>query len=241
MQLSCIIVEDDPVAEASLASLVQQTKGLSLRGTFQDAEATALFLAEEAVDLLLLDVELPGDNGLALLEQLEQPPMVILTTAYAKYALAAFDYGVIDFLLKPITAARFAKALVRAREWYRRESEHPTLHGHFFIRRERTYERVSYDDVFWIKAEGDYSRMNTRQGELMIPHRLKTIEEQLYSSPLLRIHRSYMVNVNYIQQYDEEMIVVSSWSKQQQTKGQQKLIPIGEKYRPALQASLKLL
>lgn len=192
MKIRCIIVDDEPLAREGMELLVKEAGFLELRATCSNAIEANSVLAEQEVDLIFLDIEMPRIRGIDFLRSLVVRPLVIITTAYPHYALEGFELNVLDYLLKPITTERFLKAVNRAREAFLPEN-------YFFIKTNNGYEKILHQEIFFIEASQNYSFIHTSRGKFITHTALRAIEEQLPSARFLRVHKSYVVSVDQIQ------------------------------------------
>jgi len=230
MKLRAVVVEDDPVASFALNKLAAQIPDLEIIDSLSAGQQLLPLLSEHEVDLLLLDIEMPDINGLELLNTLSQRPLVIVTTSYTEYAVQCYDYDVVDFILKPVSLSRLRKAIYKAREWTGRRQHYSTVEEHLFIRQENAFHRIRLQDIRWVEAQGDISKFYTEGGAFVVSMRLKDIENQLRGSTVQRVHRSYLVNVNKISSFEDNLLITGK-----------KLIPVGNKYRHQLFNRLKFL
>ncbi|MEP6737988.1 MAG: LytTR family DNA-binding domain-containing protein [Chryseolinea sp.] len=231
--ISCVIVEDDPVAQKVLEVLVQKTSFLLLTKTFDDPVQASMFLKDEKVELLFLDVEMPGMNGLQLLNLLDYKPYVIIVSAKEEYALKAFEFSVYDYLLKPLDDyPRFLKAVMKVKEVYDAKPAKGKAQkaGPLFVKVDSLFHNLDLNAILWIEAYGDYIKINTDQKMLMVLSTLKSIDSKLPEDRFVRVHRSYIVNVKRIDNIDLNNLQIKD-----------KIIPISANYREGLFARINLL
>lgn len=211
--MRCIIVDDEPLAREGLELKVQKTGFLELVGMFSGGLSANQFLAENAVDLIFLDIQMPDLTGLELLRTLKNPPLVIFTTAFSEYALEGFELDVVDYLLKPIDFQRFIKASNRAREiWEQtrpKKANDVNIPNEFiYIRADRQFIKVFFKDIRYIEGKGNYAIVHTINEKWMTAISLKQILEQLPDTQFARINKSYIVNINYIQRVLPDFILL---------------------------------
>ncbi len=222
--IKCIIVDDEPLVREGMRMNVEELENLELVGEFGNAADASKFLLKNKVDLMFLDVEMPGMNGLDFLRNLDNPPHVILTTAYSQYAVEAYELDVVDYLVKPIKFERFVRAIAKIEEVIKL-SDAPTVldaveDNFIFIKSERKYVKVNFDDLLYIEGLKDYVIIHATHGKYMTAMNVKTIFNKLPESIFFRVSKSYIVNVNHIDDIDGAYINV---------KGNQ--VPIGRSYR----------
>ena len=236
--LSCIVVEDDPVAERILTKYIDQTPGIELKDAYDSAEPALDSLKSEPCDVLFLDVELPKMRGTDLLKQLETRPMVVFVTSDRDYALDAFQFNAVDFLLKPLEYDRFLRAVERIKELVAAAplpEDHPEPAAHeaesIFVRHNSKYVRVELDSINWVEAIGDYVQIYTKDRRYTVHSTMKAMNQKLPSLLFQRVHRSYIIRVDAIQEIEDNTLVLP----------ESKLIPIGKSYRNGLLERLNLL
>lgn len=230
MSLTCIIVEDELMARRSLQRLCEQYNSLEVLATFDNATDALAFLAEQSVDLIWLDVEMPGLSGLDLLEQLPSIPYVVLTTSKTEYAYDAFQYQVTDYLKKPISMPRFKIAVEKVLELHARSKSGPTAaQKEIYIKTDGRYIRLPFDSISYIENTGDYVKIHTSKQTHIVYSTMKYLEEKL-GVQFLRVHRSYIVHLDKIVDIEENTLVISN-----------KVIPISRANKPELMNRLNLL
>jgi DNA-binding LytR/AlgR family response regulator len=193
MKLTCLIVDDEPLARKGLAEYCSELEQLSLAGTCESAESARKFLAQSEVDLLLLDIQMPGTSGLDFLKGLASPPMAIVITAFPEYALEGYSLDVIDYLLKPVTLDRFRKAVNKAIEFQRLKSVRSD--SYFFVKSGGKYEKVMYDELLFVEAMQNYCILHLPDRKLITYMTLTGMEAQLPGSTFMKVHKSFIVSV----------------------------------------------
>jgi DNA-binding LytR/AlgR family response regulator len=230
MSLTCIIVEDELMSRKSLARLCEQHGSLELLATFDNAVSALNFIAANQVDLIWLDVEMPGLSGLELLEKLPIMPYVVLTTSKTDYAYEAFQYQVTDYLKKPITVPRFNLAVEKVLELSAHaKSNLPSEREEIYIKTDGRYIRLPFNTISYIENIGDYVKIYTTTQTYIVYSTMKYLEEKL-GSQFLRVHRSYIVHLDKIVDIEENTLVISK-----------KVIPISRANKPELMNRLNLL
>jgi DNA-binding LytR/AlgR family response regulator len=233
-KISCVIVEDDPVAQKVLEVLVQKTAYLDLKKSFDDPVEASAYLQHEPADLIFLDVEMPGISGLELIGLLDYKPSVIIVSGKEDYALKAFEHSVCDYLLKPLDDySRFLKAVMKVREQMETRSGRAKAAAKaapLFVKVDSLLHNIDLSSILWIEAYGDYVKINTDQKMLMVLSTLKAIESKLPESRFVRVHRSYIVNVKRIDNIDPSNLQIRD-----------KIIPISANHRDGLLNKINLL
>ncbi|GAB3035339.1 LytR/AlgR family response regulator transcription factor [Spirosoma pulveris] len=228
MRLSCIIVEDEVMSRKALQRLCEQHNSLHLSGIFDNARSALDFLAAQTVDLIWLDVEMPGLSGFDLLEQLPSIPYVILTTSKIEYAFEAFQYNVTDYLKKPLTLPRFNLAVEKVLELNAR-SKASDGRKEIYIKTDGRYIRLPFDSIAYIENIGDYVKIFTATQTHIVYTTMKYLEEKL-GVQFLRVHRSYIVHLDKIVDIQDNTLVINN-----------KVIPISRANKPELMNRLNLL
>lgn len=201
--MKCIAVDDEPLALALLQDNIRQVSGLELVASCSTAMEALAVLNKQEVDLIFLDIQMPGLTGLQLLQSLSVRPMVILITAYEKYALEGYNLDVIDYLVKPVPFERFLKACNKAIDFYRLKknipSESQPWPEYFFVNAEYGLVKIVFSDIQMIEGLKDYLKIHLGDSKpLVIRMSLKSIEEKLPPGKFFRIHKSYIVSVSHI-------------------------------------------
>ena len=207
MKLKSIIVDDEPLARSFLERYCQKMGTLEVMGLFPDAESALNYLTCNEIDILFLDVEMPGSNGFQLLDQLLYMPKVILTTSKTEYAFDAFQYNVTDYLKKPISFNRFQEAVNKITESLINTIVKPTADD-IFIKTEGKFIRLSYQDILYIESMGDYVKYFTQAKYYLTYSTLKAVEEKMNAKEFMKVHRSYIVNLRKIKDIQDNSIVI---------------------------------
>lgn len=228
--IRCLIIDDEPPAREIIRRYVQEMPILQLVGECSNAVQALGVLQMQPVDLLFLDIRMPHLDGLAFLKTLPYPPKVILTTAYSEYALEGYELDVVDYLMKPIRFDRFVKAVNKA--WpvahSRIEPVPPPVvnaaekkNGSFvYFRADRKMIKVMLEDIIYIESMKDYVKVITTQGQLITKQSISSVEAMLSGNLFVRTHRSYIVAIQKIRSYTNELIEIEKTE-----------IPIGKLYR----------
>ena len=237
MKISCIIVEDIQIAADFLRKFCEKSDLVEVKGHFMNVADALEFLDRERVDLLFLDVEMPGANGFDLLDRLTYSPKIILTTSKTEYAFNAFQYHVDDYLKKPFTYKRFMEAIEKLRQQQAAESSPATAFSapqpdsdFLFIKSEDKLIKLKKDDILFLESMRDYVKFVTAVKSYITYSTLKNMEEKLIGQTFLKVHRSYIVNINKIDDIRGNTIYVL---------GNQ--IPIGKGHKEDLATRLNIL
>lgn len=201
--LSCMIVDDEPLAVKMLENFVLRTEGLTLAASFNDPVQALEALDELVVDLLFLDIQMPDLDGLELSRQITPTTRIIFTTAFKEYAYESYEVNALDFLLKPIRYQKFLQAVEKARQWFR-ETPTPTCPTSMFIRADNMIQRIDFSKILYINGMKDYVCIYL-EGEKrpVITHQtMKSMEDILPSGRFMRIHRSFIVALDKIRSID---------------------------------------
>lgn len=211
MKIKCVITDDEPFARKGLKGYVEKVDFLSLVGECENALQLNTLLKTQDVDLLFLDIEMPYLSGLDFLSGLQNPPKVILTTAYEQYALKGYEFNVSDYLLKPISFERFLKAVNRIYEACEKEQKVEETDNYIFVKSGGLYKKIIFDDILYVESMENYVVIYTSSSKEIIHSTLKNMMEVLPSSIFLQVHRSYIVNVHQIQSVDGNQLIIGTY------------------------------
>jgi DNA-binding LytR/AlgR family response regulator len=212
--MKCIIVDDEPIAREGLEFLVKKFSELNLIGRFDSADSAADFIKDNSVDLIFLDIEMHGINGLEFARTIPQTTLVIFTTAYSEYALDSYEVDAVDYLVKPIEYERFKRAVDKATSYYslllseEGQEEIESASNFIFVKSERRYMKVSYDEILFIEGLKDYVIIQTENKRIITKMYLRTIHELLPQKMFFRINKSYVVNLNRIESFDNNDVFI---------------------------------
>jgi DNA-binding LytR/AlgR family response regulator len=234
--MNCIIIDDDKVSRMIIEKYISKTDFLKYTASFDNAVEAINYLNKDSdIDLIFLDIEMPEMNGVEFIENLQKLPRVIVVSAKEKYALQAIEYDVTDYLLKPVTYARFFKAVSKAYEKYKEETASKTTTEGIFIKSSSaSFIRLLYNDIFWIEALENYVVVNTFDDKFTIHFTMKSLLDKLPAGIFKRIHRSFIVNVNKISIIEDNMIVMK-------TKLGNKSVPIAKSYKDDLLKDINIV
>ena len=226
--MNCIIVDDDKLSCKLLEGYVGKSSSLNLIGTFSDSVSARNELSKRHdIELIILDIEMPELNGFDFIRSLEFPPNIIIVSSAEEYALKAFDFNVVDYLLKPVQYARFCKAIDKTIRYFTRKEAANSGDQEIFIKKGSTLVKLKLKDIIYVEALENYVTVNTREEKYTIHFTMKAIENQLPSSLFIRVHRSFIINKSMIQAIKEntlDLIVGDNL----------KSIPVGKSYRDLL-------
>jgi DNA-binding LytR/AlgR family response regulator len=232
--MKCVIIDDEPLAVDVIESYLQQVGGMEIVAKFTNPLEAITLLNKHKVDLVFLDIEMPNLTGIDLVKTLDNIPQFIFTTAYPQYALDGFNLNATDYLVKPIPFHRFLKAISRAKEKYELEQKSvsnvfpagilPTkpLDNFIFVKSEYEKIKINIDTIKYIQGLKDYIRIysTTSNKAILTLSSFKDIMDKLPSSQFIRVHRSYVVNIGFIDALQKTKVVIDSIK-----------IPIGETYK----------
>jgi DNA-binding LytR/AlgR family response regulator len=225
--MTCIIVDDEPLAREEMQALINEVSLLEIIGKFSNAVTALDFLKTTTADLIFLDIEMPLVTGLEFAEQLPKQSLIIFTTAYSKYALKSYEFDAIDYLLKPVEKKRLEKAINKAIAYNKllsAETEKSTVEGNaddfLLIKSDRRFYKISNKDIRYVEGLKDYVVIHTRTQKLITAMNLKTMHQKLPAGIFLRVSKSFVVNKEYIESFDNHNIYIGETE-----------IPLGEVYR----------
>lgn len=231
--ISCIVVDDEPLAVRLMESYVAKTPFLSLKGCFTSGTAAYSFLHSNPVDLLFCDIQMPNLNGMELSKMLPEKTRIIFTTAFSEYAVEGFRVRALDYLLKPISYDDFLSAALKAKEYFE-VTEPAEVTGRkkikrIFVKTEYRLQQIDLDKITYIEGLKDYVKIHLNDGTAPVLSlmRLKTLEEMLPKEDFVRVHKSFIIRMERIEAIERNHIIIGS-----------DRIPIGETYQASLYATL---
>jgi len=227
MKLSCIIIEDEPPAIKKLEGFVAKVPFLELLGSFEDALSGLQFMKQNKVDVLFLDIQMEQLTGIQLLETLTVKPYVIITTAYADYALKGYELRVFDYLLKPYPFERFLDAVNKVYDDVQMKQKNPETISNIFVKTEYRLENIIVDDILWIEGMREYLQIVTPAKKIMTKQSFASMLEQLPPGKFVQVHKSWIVATSKIESIERNRIKIKD-----------NLIPIGDTYREQFYASI---
>jgi DNA-binding LytR/AlgR family response regulator len=218
MTISCIIIEDEPLAMERAIEFVRKTSFLRLVNTFDNGLEAITYLKNESVDLIFLDIQMDEFSGIHLLESLNHRPSVIIISAFNEYAVKGFDYNVTDYLLKPYTFERFMQAALKVYDNHK--PKNIDFQDFIFVRTEYRLQKILLENILFIAGMRDYRQIHTTEKKIMTLETFKELELKLPSNKFIRVHKSYLVSLNKIESIERDRIKI-----------QNELIPISETFR----------
>ena len=213
--LRCIAVDDEPLALELLEDNISKVPYLKLEASCNNAMEAINVLQDKRVDLIFLDIQMPGLTGLQFIQSLTEKPMIILITAYEKYALEGFNLDVLDYLVKPVSLERFVKACNKAWELHQLRSK-PTgtsdnrLADYIFVNADYSLLKVVMDDIMWVEGLKDYIKIHLKSTSKSVITRMtmKSIEDMLPPARFIRIHKSYIVAMSFITSVRKSSVMI---------------------------------
>jgi DNA-binding LytR/AlgR family response regulator len=234
MKTRCLIIDDEPLAIKLIKTHLSKLDSFEVAGECSNALKAIEFLKREHIDLMFLDINMPEITGLDFLKSLPDPPYVIITTAYREYAIEGYDLDVIDFLLKPISFERFLKAINRycnrSNPFHKNSASQPQSaeNRNVFIQDGKNIYKVSYDDLLYLEGFGEYVKVVTVSKTYLVRDSLLDFEQKLSGDHFLRIHKSYIVNLEKITGYSSVHVMLKNLE-----------LPIGRIFRERVVTILK--
>ena len=230
--IRCVIVDDEPLAREILEMYVSQNTELQLVGACKNADEVVALLRKETVDVLFLDIQMPGVSGMQLVKSLENPPLVVFTTAYDQYAVEGFEVSAVDYLLKPISPERFNTAVEKVKEQiqYRKQvaTSNDTL-DYLFVRADYQDVKILYKDILYVEGLKDYVKIVTSMKRIVTLTNIKGMLEKLPRDKFIRVHKSYIVAKEKVNMVKGNVLKIGD-----------KEIPIGLTFKDNFKKALKL-
>lgn len=212
--IQCIIIEDQPPAQRVLKKYIADIGNLDLKATFTDALSAIDFIKSEKIDLIFLDIHLPKISGIEFLKVIKHKPSVILTTAFSDYALESYDFGVIDYLLKPFSFERFVQAVNKVPRLGSEFIEEKTLAEKnplsdvVFVKSGYEYIKIEVEDIRFIRSDADYTEIHTKKQKYLSQETLRYWQENLDTRKFIRIHKSYILNITEIYKINANQVIL---------------------------------
>lgn len=230
--MKTIIIEDELMARKALEHLCRKVDCLDLVASFEDATGAIELVNDGEIDLMFLDIELPGMSGLEFLKKIPYRPQVVFTTSNKEYAYEAYQYDVTDFMKKPITQQRFLESLkkIKLRECQLKAIASASAQYEVYIKTEGKFVRLPFEDILYFENVGDYVKIVTTHENHLIHSSLKAIDQRMRHPRFIKIHRSYIVNMDKIKHIEDNTLIIGS-----------KVIPISRAYKPILLRSVSFL
>lgn len=227
MKHTCIIVDDEPLAQDVLENYVNKFEGLDLVGKCSNAYEAMEMLRTSKAQIVFLDIQMPGITGLEFLRALPERPAVIFTTAHAEHALEGFELDAMDYLLKPFSFDRFAKAVNKAIHYLTLEKQEEQLansdvEDHIFVKADKKMVKINLNDILYIEGLKDYVMIFIPGQRIITLQTMKNLEERLPSGKFVRVHRSFIIAVDKLKSIANHSVEIGP-----------KQIPIGKNYKEA--------
>ena len=211
--MKCIAIDDEPLALGLLKDNISKVPFLNLVATCNNAFEAMETLQAQSVDLVFIDIQMPGLTGLQFIASLEKKPLVIFITAYKQYAVESYDLDVVDYLVKPVPLERFIKACHRAKELFELKSAiqvttNKAAKDHFFVNADYSQIKITFKDIIWMKGYGDYIKFYLKSAEhpLVVRTSFKELDKELPTNMFIRIHKSYAVAIAAITAFRKNSI-----------------------------------
>lgn len=230
--IKTILVDDNPMETAALQQYCSSHEELDLVGIYSSALDALKILNSEKVDLMFLDVEMPEMTGIQLLDELHYLPQIIFTTGNKEYAFEAYEYDVVDFLSKPVLLNRFNRALEKVKANYenRNKVALSSAATELYVKSDGKFVRIPYSDILYFENVGDYIKVISDRGMHIIYGALKSLAEKLVYPRFLKVHRSYIVNLDKIVDIQDNSLVIGK-----------KVIPISRAHKPIIMNSINII
>jgi len=225
MKIRCLLIDDEPIAIDILRSYISEVPYLEVAATCNNALASYSILQKEKIDILFLDIKMPQLTGIEFIKTLDHKPLIILVTAFSEFALDAFEYDVLDYLLKPVSFQRFLRSVNKAMNRLQAKSDmvitQPQVESSFmYLKHDKKNVKVMLDDILYFEGCGNYVKVVTSTKEILTYQTLNFLEKELSGDGFIRIHKSFIVSLSKIDAYDTETVELGSLQ-----------IPIGSSYR----------
>ena len=235
--MNCIIIDDEAAARAIIGQLCSQVPQLNVIEEFSNAIQAIKFLNQNEVELIFLDIHMPDFTGFDFIETIKNPPKIILTTSDSNFAIQAFEYDcIVDYLVKPISLERFQKAINKAEASSVNASSNSsdkvetTSGNDLYVNIDRRLIKINIPSIYLVEAQGDYIRVKTENKNYTVHSTLKKIKEKLPDSIFLKVHRSYIININKIVDIEDNSVLIKK-----------DVIPVSRSNRPELMRRLNML
>lgn len=224
--MNCIVVDDEPLAREAVELLIKEAPVLHLLGCFNSAESACAFMENNRIDLVFLDIQMPGISGVEFARSIPKETLVIFTTAYTEYAMDGYEVDAVDYLIKPIDETRFKKAVEKAAIYHdlllqkEKESLEVSNYEFFFVKSDRKFHKVKFDDILFVEGLKDYVILQLEGQKIITRMNMKGIGDLLPSDVFMRVNKSYIINTSKIESFDNNDIFIKNFE-----------IPIGNSYR----------
>jgi len=223
--MKCLIVDDEPIALEGMTYYINKTGFLELSGSCENAIDALEFISTNKTDLIFLDINMPELSGIEMLKALPNPPMIIFTTAYSKHALEGFELNAVDYLLKPISYARFLKSAQKALELFNLKADYKTndIQEFTYVKVDKKIVKVVINDIVFVESLKDYIRIHTKNEKYVTCLNLKKIHELLPANKFIQVHKSFVIAIDAINKVEGNMIELRDFT-----------VPIGRQFKQEL-------
>jgi DNA-binding LytR/AlgR family response regulator len=228
--MNCIIVDDDLASRLLIQKLIERSGELSLVKSCVSAFEAIDVLKSEAIDLMFLDIQMPEMTGLELLDSLSETPQIILITGKADFAVDAFKYDVTDYLVKPVSPARFLQAIQKANKRFEQQTHEIKSLDYLFIKDGTIIKKVPYDTILYVEALADYMMIYTTKSKHMVLSPMHAIEKKLPPEKFVRVHRSYIISLDWLEKIEDNTAIILD-----------KFIPVGNTFKSRLMKRINLI
>jgi len=226
--MNCIIIDDDKMSCKVIGEFVKKSSTLTLIGTYSDPiEARSILTKRHDIDLLFLDIVMPEMDGFEFIGSLDNPPSIIIVSSGENYAAKAFDFNVVDYLVKPVSYSRFCKSIDKIVRSSSRKESAASGEKEIFIKKGSSLVKLKINDIIYIEALENYVTLTTNDDKYTIHFTMKAIEDYLPPGVFIRVHRSYIINKSNIQTIKENSLDLNIG-------GTLKSIPVGKSFRDSL-------
>lgn len=215
--MKCIIIDDEPIARNGITKMVNSITQLELLNTFNNAESAIVFLQNTEIDLIFLDINMPGMNGIEFARTIPKNTLVIFTTAYSEYAVDSYELDAVDYLVKPIETTRFRKAVDKAIVYHdllmNEESKRveKVADDYLFVKSDRRFYKVNLADILFIEALKDYIIIQMENNRIITRMTIKNIYEWLPKDVFMRVNRSFIVSITKIDSFDHNDLCIQKY------------------------------
>jgi DNA-binding LytR/AlgR family response regulator len=225
--MNYLIVDDEPISHRIIEGYCAELSYLQKAGNAYNAFEAATIVTRKKIDLIFLDLNMPKMTGFDWLKTLNSPPKIIVTTAYQEYALEGYELNIVDYLLKPFSFPRFLKAVTKASTCenpeqsassHRKEGE-----GHFFLKGDKKYHQIHTDDIRYVEAYGNYTKVFLAESMIISHEKISTLEKMLPRHNFLRVHKSFLIAIDKINYIQGNQIYLEDFK-----------VPIGQTYRSSI-------
>lgn len=208
--MNCLIVDDEPIAQNILKEYISKVDYLNLVACCSNAHEAFDQIKANPIQLVFLDINMPGIDGISFAKILPPETHVIFTTAYREYAIEGFDLAATDYLLKPIPFDRFLKALSKVEDQNKAEFPIPEKQDFLFVRQDRKMEKVNFSEILYIESYADYVKIHLKDQVLIVRESISNFEEKLPKNQFIRFHRSFIGNISAIDSYTHEYLEIGN-------------------------------